>query len=144
MEEKNVVLELRKMANIMKRTFDNILENKITTTQSLILNYIYDSNNFGKIVYQKDIEEFFSIRRSTVCEILNIMEKNKLIKRNPSKIDLRIKEIKLEINGMKFINEFKNVTQKLENVLEKDVSLEELKIFFLVLEKFKKNLEDIC
>ena len=43
----------------------------------LILNYIESNARNGIVVYQKDIEDFFDLRRSTICEILNVMEKNK-------------------------------------------------------------------
>lgn len=144
MENKNIALELRKMANIMKRTFDKFLDGKVTNTQRLILNYIYDNNNLNIKVYQKNIEDFFEIRRSTVCEILNIMERDNLIKRIPSENDLRSNEIKLDKNGELFLKEFKSHTELLETIMQKDISYKELEIFLLVLERFRKNLEEIC
>lgn len=144
MKQKNIALELRKIANLTKRAFDKELKNKITNTQSLILNFIYDSNQLKKIVYQKDIEDFFEIRRSTVCEILNIMEKNNLIKRIASQNDLRQKEIILEENGLVYIHELKENVEKLEQIMEKNILESEIDIFCLVLEKIRKNLEDLC
>ena len=55
--EEDVVLELKKIANLMKRTIDQKINIKVTNTQCMILNFIYDNNNRGSIVYQKDIED---------------------------------------------------------------------------------------
>ena len=68
MMEEDVVLELKKIANLMKRTIDQKINIKVTNTQCMILNFIYDNNNRGRVVYQKDIEDFFEIRRSSVCD----------------------------------------------------------------------------
>lgn len=144
MKEKNIALELRKIANLTKRAFDKELKNKITNTQNLILNFIYESNQSGKVVYQKDIEDFFEIRRSTVCEILNVMEKNNLIKRIVSQNDLRQKEIILEKSGLLYIHELKETVEKLERVMKKNITEREIEVFCLVLEKIRNNLEDLC
>ena len=142
--DKNIILELRKIANLTKRVFNKELKNKVTNTQSLILNFIYDNYQLDKKVYQKDIEDFFEIRRSTVCEILNVMEKNKLIKRVVSQIDLRQKEIILSENGIVYLQELKNDIDYLKLVIERNITDYEREIFCLVLEKMKNNLEDLC
>ena len=142
--DKNIILELRKIANLTKRVFNKELKNKVTNTQSLILNFIYDNYQLDKKVYQKDIEDFFEIRRSTVCEILNVMEKNKLIKRVVSQIDLRQKEIILSENGLVYLQELKNDIDYLKLIIERKITDYEREIFCLVLEKMKNNLEDLC
>ena len=144
MEDKNIALELRKIANLMKRTFDKTFLNEITNTQNMILNFIYDTNELGRVVYQKDIEDFFEIRRSTVCEILNVMEKNQLIKRTLSKLDSRSKEISLEEKGREFLLKFRSKRKMLEQATTKNISKDEIETFCLVLEKVRKNLEELC
>lgn len=144
MENKNIALELRKIANIMKRTFDKTFDNKITNTQAIILNFIDENNEVGKVVYQKDIEDFFELRRSTVCEILNVMEKNHLIKRSLSKVDSRSKEINLEDEGRFFLSLFQSNILAIEKLMQKNISKKEIETFCLVLEKVRKNLEEIC
>ena len=144
MDNKNISLELRKIANLIKRNFDKSFDKKITNTQCLILNYIENKSRSEIVVYQKDIEDFFDLRRSTICEILNIMEKNNLIKRSLSDVDMRSKEINLDTSGYLVLDEFQNKIQELEMIMKKDISEEELLLFFRLLEKFRKNLEEIC
>lgn len=144
MMEEDVVLELKKIANLMKRTIDQKINIKVTNTQCMILNFIYDNNNRGRIVYQKDIEDFFEIRRSSVCEILNGLEKNGLIKRCSCDSDLRIKEIKLEQVAIDLVFEFREFFDSLKQKIIQNISKPELETFCLVLKKMRKNLEGLC
>ena len=52
----------------------------LTHIQRHILNYVL-FESLGRDVYQKDLEEAFHIRKSTVTGILQLMEKNGFIKR---------------------------------------------------------------
>ena len=144
MMEEDVVLELKKIANLMKRTIDQKINIKVTNTQCMILNFIYDNNNRGRIVYQKDIEDFFEIRRSSVCEILNGLEKNGLIKRCSCDSDLRIKEIKLEKEAIDLVFEFRKFFDSLKQKIIQNISKPELETFCLVLKKMRENLEGLC
>lgn len=144
MMEEDVVLELKKIANLMKRTIDQKINIKVTNTQCMILNFIYDNNNRGRIVYQKDIEDFFEIRRSSVCEILNGLEKNGLIKRCSCDSDLRIKEIKLEQVAINLVFEFREFFDSLKQKIIQNISKPELETFCLVLKKMRENLEGLC
>ena len=144
MMEEDVVLELKKIANLMKRTIDQKINIKVTNTQCMILNFIYDNNNRGRVVYQKDIEDFFEIRRSSVCEILNGLEKNGLIKRCSCDSDLRIKEIKLEKEAIDLVFEFREFFDSLKQKIIQSISKPELETFCLVLKKMRENLEELC
>ena len=144
MMEEDVVLELKKIANLMKRTIDQKINIKVTNTQCMILNFIYDNNNRGRIVYQKDIEDFFEIRRSSVCEILNGLEKNGLSKRCSCDSDLRIKEIKLEKDAIDLVFEFREFFNSLTKKIKKNISKQELETFFFFLKKMRENLEVLC
>ena len=144
MMEEDVVLELKKIANLMKRTIDQKINIKVTNTQCMILNFIYDNNNRGRIVYQKDIEDFFEIRRSSVSEILNGLEKNGLIKRCSCDSDLRIKEIKLEKDAIDLVFEFREFFDSLKQKIIQNISKPELETFCLVLKKMRENLEGLC
>ena len=144
MMEEDVVLELKKIANLMKRTIDQKINIKVTNTQCMILNFIYDNNNRGRVVYQKDIEDFFEIRRSSVSEILNGLEKNGLIKRCSCDSDLRIKEIKLEKEAIDLVFEFREFFDSLKQKIIQNISKPELETFCLVLKKMRENLEGLC
>ena len=88
--------------------------------------------------------DFFEIRRSSVCEILNGLEKNGLIKRCSCDSDLRIKEIKLEKEAIDLVFEFREFFNSLTKKIKKNISKQELETFCLVLKKMRENLEGLC
>ena len=64
----------------------------LTTMQNRVLHYIL-AKSLENPVYQKDIEKEFRVSKSTVTEILQLMEKNGFIDRKSSKRDGRMKRI---------------------------------------------------
>lgn len=64
----------------------------LTTMQKHVLKFILLETLHGH-VYQKDIEEEFQIRKSTVTGILQLMEKNGFIYRESVQQDARLKRI---------------------------------------------------
>lgn len=57
---------------------------KLTLMHGWIIAYLYDHRD--EDVYQKDIENAFSIARSTVTSILKLMEKKNYITRRALKV----------------------------------------------------------
>lgn len=141
MEEKSIGLEIKKITVLMKRKMEKEIGSfqNITGNHSYILGYLYDNSN--KDIFQKDIEKIFSIRRSTATEILNIMEKNDLIKRLPCKEDSRKKKIVLTEKGEKIQKETISKINQFEKKLKSNLTQEELTKFFNTLDKIKSNIE---
>ena len=84
---------LHMVGNQMKRLFDNAaLEYGLTSIQSRIIRFLYLESQ-KRDVYQKDIEEEFNIRRSSVTSVLQLLEKKGYIKRVSVKDDKRLKKI---------------------------------------------------
>ena len=94
-------------------------------------------------IFQKDIEQEFSIRRSTATGILNIMEKNDLIKRVNYKNDARLKKVVLTEKGLNLCEQSYNKIQQFEQKLKNNLSKQELENFFCTLEKIKNNINNI-
>src|SRR5690606_11030047 len=92
-------------------------------------------------VYQRDIEREFRIRRATVTGVLQLMERNGLIIREPVEHDARLKRITLTPKALELhecnVRRFK----EFEVFLRRGLSEDELASFFAVVEKLKKNLE---
>ena len=82
--------------------------------------------------------------KSSVCEILNGLEKNGLIKRCSCDSDLRIKEIKLEKDAIDLVFEFREFFDSLKQKIIQNISKPELETFCLVLKKMRENLEGLC
>ena len=67
-------------------------DDELTPMQRHILNYIL-LETLHRDIYQKNIEEEFQIRKSTVSGILKLLEKNGFIYRESVKEDARLKRI---------------------------------------------------
>lgn len=137
-KDENIGLYFRLISKEIKQFIDRNLGNELTNIHMSILCFIKQNNSTD--VYQKDIESFLNIRRSTTTEILNVMEKNNLIKRVDSSIDKRKKIIVLSEKGNSYTKKFKEVLLKIENTLFLGISLEEKQQLIVILEKIRKNI----
>ena len=90
----DIGFQIRTLSHLVKRTVDQAafdgVDDHPTGVQGWIIGYLY--RNRDKEVFQRDIQEQFSIRRSTVTGILQLMEKNGLITRRSVEQDARLKK----------------------------------------------------
>lgn len=135
--------EIRTISNLIKRHVDNLPAIKaaesVTGIHGWVIGYLYNHQNCD--VYQKDIEEKFSIRRSTATAILQRMEKNDLIVRCAVAHDARLKKLELTDKAIKVQEQIEAEIADFENRLVQGITDEEIEMFFKVADKFKKNLE---
>lgn len=140
--DKDICGEIRCVSNLIKRKVEFYLSQNgninITVLQGKIIAYLYHNN---KEVFQKDLEEVFTIRRSTVTEILKVMEKNNFIKRESVSYDARLKKIILTQKSIDLHDAFLEDFKEIEKNIKKDIFEEELDVFFSVLEKIKSNIK---
>jgi len=142
-EAKSVSSELKSLSNFIKRFADRKLDEfgdrQLTPMQVGILVYLYQHRE--KELFQRDIEQRFSIRRSTATSILKIMEKKNLITRKTVSYDARLKQIFLTSEALELQEKASAAFHELERQLTKEISEEELTVFFDVIEKMKQNIE---
>lgn len=91
-------------------------------------------------VFQKDIEEEYSLRPPTATELLKKMEKNGLIYREAMANDARMKRIVVSEKALQYKDMVIADITALEEELTKDISQNELDIFFRVIEKMLDNI----
>ncbi len=131
-------------SHLFKRAIDNALssrgEEKLTGVQGFIIGFL--SRNEGKDIFQKDIEEKLTIRRSTATAILQLMEKNGYIKRVPYENDGRRKRILLTEKSKKRHIVFSEEIDRLEEKLNKGLTSKEISEFLKTIEKIKENIGD--
>ena len=139
---KKIGVSFKIIANTLRRTINQSLGYNLTDNQIFILGYVFKNQN-KKDILQKDILEILDIRRSTTTEILQVMEREDLIKRVAVSNDKRSKKIILSDKGLEHVKQYEKIFKKIENDLLKDISLEEQKEFFKILEKIKNNLNNI-
>lgn len=96
-ERHAVLLEIMRLANRMSREVGSLNEERssagISGVNARILGYL--AAREGEDVFQRDVEEEFSIRRSTVSKIVCLMEQKGLVQREPVAWDARLKRLKL-------------------------------------------------
>lgn len=146
MYEKMIGMELVGTANALRRvTFQDGYDSKTesdspTSMQQWFLSFIWEQKEHD--VYQKDLEAMFKIRRSTATEILKAMERKKLIIRIPCAEDKRSKKILLTETAKQICKENKLKIEMTEKKIVRGLSIEEIKTFFVILEKIQNNIEN--
>lgn len=141
---KTIGFEIKSLSNLIKRCIDESATNSglngLTGMQVWIIGYLYDHAD-AQETFQRDLEKEFNIRRSTVTGILQLMERNGLITREPVENDARLKKLKLTPKAIKI---HEQVTQKImdvENRLRRGLSEEEVATFFSIIDKIKHNVK---
>lgn len=123
----------------IKGIIDSKLKNNVTSVQMSILCFL-DSRD-SSLVYQKDIENLFHVRRSTITEIINVMEKNDLLRRVFDPCDKRKRVIVLTETGLGYVNEFKDVIKDVESNIYDGITDSEKEMLIFVFEKMSKNIK---
>lgn len=141
--QRTIGFAVKALANQIKRAMDSMLGDDFESLTGM---------HFGVIrlvsgappeqdLFQRDIEEHFNIRRSTATGILQLMEKNGLIRREPVEYDARLKKIVLTGKAERTCRRLHDLSHELEARASKGLTQEELDTFFRVLEKISHNLE---
>lgn len=141
--ENHIGFQLKAVMNLMcRRNESNKLYQKtakLTGMHGWIIGYL--SEHQGEEIYQKDIEARFSMRRSTVSGILQLMEKNGLLVRESVEGDKRLKRLTLTQKAVDLHQQILAEIDQTEQLLRQDISDEEITAFLKTLNKIKSNLE---
>lgn len=140
---KSIGLEIKKVNNLIIRYLiektKEITNIPLTPVQIMIIRFL--NNSVNKNIYQKDIEDFVQMRKSTISGVLDTMEKNNIISRINSKNDLRSKRIILTDFGKELSIKLKIQKEEFDNLLKNNINDEELNIFYNVIDKIILNLK---
>ncbi len=141
---KSASCELRRLTNHVRRklmTFKGDKNNKRqTSSHYYIINYI--ASKGSEDVFQRDIDQRFSLRRPTTTEILKLMERNGLVTKKSVENDLRLKKVVLTKKAKVLGAEFETFLDDMESQMTEGISDEHMEIFFDVVEKMRLNLEN--
>ena len=91
--ERHVGGEIRVLSNLIKRCMDDGMPPETTGMQGWIIGFLH--RNEDRDMFQRDVEAEFNIRRSTATGILQLMEKNGFLLREPVAYDARLKKLVL-------------------------------------------------
>ena len=118
--EHRIGMEIRVLSKYMGRYLDDIhgIDCMLSGPQGLILIYLCEND---EEVYQKDIEKYFNIRRSTATGLLNSLEKNGYITKEPVENDvIQLEKIMLDGIDEKEVKQFRNTISKMTLNLVKE------------------------
>jgi len=143
MKRKSVGIELRSLNNLMKRRFDDFADSRqlqsVTGTNGWIIRFL--DENADRDIYQKDLEEQFTITRSTVSKVLILMEKKGLVERRGVPQDSRLKKLVLTDKARQLTALMKEYGNKTEQALTKGFTPEELETLYGYIQRMKDNMK---
>ena len=142
MQKESVGLELRSLSNLIRRYLElsphkKEIENA-TGNNGWIIGFL--ANNAERNIYQKDIEDYFTITRSTASKVLSLMEQKGLIQRLAVAQDARLKKIVLTEKAWNIRAFMVEDGKMLEQTLIKGFSVEEIETLFSYLKRMKENI----
>lgn len=144
MKEKEIGFQIRTTSNLIRRNLEKLSSFResqcLTGAHGWVIGYLYDNRH--RDVYQRDFEAEFKIRRSTITNMLKLMEKNGLIVRESVDGDARLKKIKLTEKALQMQKRISEDICELENKMSVGITKEERELFFNIINKIKANLED--
>lgn len=112
---------------------------KLTFMHGWIISYLYHHRD--EDIYQKDIENAFSIARSTVTSILKLMEKKNYLTRQSVESDARLKKLVLTETGVELHYKIDNMIAENEKLLDGMLTKEEKTQFLALIRKLIGGLE---
>lgn len=139
-------LLIMRTATVIRRradagTYMNELH-RITGANGWILQYINEREAEGGVVYQKDIEEKFSVTRSTVSKVIKGMESKGLLRREYVSSDARLKRLVITDEGRRISRLADDERCMLERQIRQGMTDEEVETLNRLLIKVATNFCD--
>jgi len=141
---RKIGFEIRTLGILMKRKVEESPvfagTDGLTIMHFWIIGYLmqHDPEN---AIYQKDIEQAFRIRRSTVANVMKLMEKNELIEKDAVDDDGRLRRISLTAKAKILHDGIVAEMDRINGEMVTDISAAELECFYRVIDKIKANLQ---
>lgn len=127
-----------KLSNKLRRKIDAFSSRKaFSGSQGRVLHFLLAQSGD---VFQKDIEDEYSLRPPTATVLLKKMEQNGLIRRETAENDGRLKKIIINEKALQYKDVVMADILNLEEELTKDISKKDLEVFFRVIEKMLDNI----
>ena len=141
MRTEHIGFQIRTLSNIINLKVNQMIseeEDNLTAHQSWVLNYM--TQHMEQDIMQRDIEKQFSIRRSTASHMLQLMEKSGYIQRVSVPDDARMKKLIITEKGLEAQKRMKDRIRRFEEMLQADLSSEELEHLRTLLKKLEENI----
>lgn len=135
-------LEINKLSHKIVRALEAEIiasvDKNMSATTARIITFVV-SHNAHHDIFQKDIEYFMGLNRSSVSLILNNMEKNGFILRESVKDDARCKKIVPTEKALEYSKKIVVAFDKVEDKMK--VGIKDLSKFEKLINKIEQNLD---
>ena len=135
--------QIKVLSNLIKREVGNFgcdkYQDELTGNNMFIIGYL--ARHRDEDVFQKDLEEFFSVRRSTMSTIILRMEQKGFLSRESVSHDARLKKLVLTEKGEQIHEMIESKIEDTEKKLSSGLTEDEKQTLFHLLEKLRQNLE---
>lgn len=136
--------EIHRTAHMMTRKLEGRVKargiDEVTLTHGWIIRFLYE--NKDKDIYQKDIEKYFLVGRSTVASSIKLMERKGLVRREFVECDARLKKVLLTEKGIRTHETIEAMIEELNSDLLAGVEKKDAEIFLKVIRRIKENVEN--
>ncbi len=112
---------------------------QVTKQQWVVLKILHEDNDG---ISQNDLAFITNRNKASLTRLLNVMEKNTLVARIPSKEDSRKKLIFIIKNGKNLFLKMKPLMLESIETLQEGVTDDEKKIFIRIMTKIQDNLKN--
>ena len=144
MQEENYPMKAMMNLNcIWHRVIENSMADLgLTSIQSRMLGYLYFQLQNGKQVFQKELEEEFRIRKSSVTSVIQMLEQKGLVRRAGVTGDARRKELMLTEQGIAVQETVMERLDALEGLVNEALSPKEKQIWLSCIRKIETRLKE--
>ncbi|MCI6733402.1 MAG: MarR family winged helix-turn-helix transcriptional regulator [Lachnospiraceae bacterium] len=133
--------QIKSLSNMIKKKIDVLnRDSELTGFQGFLLRYLIMESS-QRDVFQRDVEKRMEISRSSVTSVLQLMEKNGFIGREPVDYDARLKKIVVTDKGLAADQHQIEIFDKIEEILCNGIPEEDLQTFHRVLNQMKHNID---
>ena len=138
---------LNQTSRVIRRALDARINaavtNELSGARGMVLGDIVRANRAGRDVYQRDIEQWFNIRRSSVTALLQGMEQDGFITRCAVEKDARLKRLVATEKGRACHAEIEACIAQFEDDLQSGIDPQQAAIARAVLEQTLRNAQHI-
>ena len=144
-ENTGLGIRLRKLNNAIRRYLDHNSEiirelDNLTCSNKWIMGYLFDAEEEGRDVFQRDLEQNFGITRSTVSKVLSLLEKKELIRRESVSHDARLKKLVLTEKSREIGRQMRRESEEMDKRLRDGFSPEEIALLCSFIQRMHNNI----
>ncbi len=138
-----VGFEIHRTEHMMSRRLEAGVKaegiDEITLSHGWIIRFLYE--NRERDIYQKDIEKYFLVGRSTVTNSIQLMEKKGLVRREFVECDARLKKVLLTEKGIQSHETIENMIAEMNSGILEGIDEQDAQIFLKVIRRIRENIE---